>query len=173
MLIIRFVICALLLTSCRSLPGPEVEGIDALRETIEELYEAFGFDAGGEPDWEAQRAIYLDGASFVAPAREGLRPKGVDAESFLSDFREFVLEGPYAKTGFHERIVGLRLDTFGGIAHAFVAFEGFRPGDAVTVSRGLDSLQFVRDGSRWCLVSFTTQYEGPMTPMPGRFLAGL
>ena len=123
-------------------------------------------------DWEAQRAIYLDGASFVSPARVGLRPEGVDEASFLSDFREFVLEGPYAQTGFHERIVGLRVDTFGGIAHAFVAFEGFRPGEGETVSRGLDSIQFVRDGGAWRLVSFTTQYEGPDLSMPGRFLVG-
>lgn len=170
MLLLRLAICALALTSCRSLPGTPASEPVELRQTIEELYDAFCFDAGGEPDWEAQRAIYLDGASFVSPARVGLRPEGVDEASFLSDFREFVLEGPYAQTGFHERIVGLRVDTFGGIAHAFVAFEGFRPGEGETVSRGLDSIQFVRDGGAWRLVSFTTQYEGPDLSMPGRFL---
>lgn len=144
-------------------------GLGALRATLEELYDAFGFDAGGEPDWAAQRRIFLEGASFVAPIRPGAAPVAVDAEEFLHDFAEFVRTGPYSATGLHERILGVHADSFGGVAHALVAFEGHRPGEDEALTRGLDSLQLVHDGGRWRLVSFTTQYEDEALPLPPRF----
>jgi len=143
--------------------------VTALRRTIDALYEAFCFEPGAEPDWEAQRAIYLAGATFVPPSRSDRAPVAQTTEEFLADFREFVRSEPYRLTGFHERIVGMTVDAFGGIAHAFVAFEGFVPGEEAARTRGLDSVQFVREGDAWRLLSFTTQYEGGERVLPGRF----
>ena len=75
-----------------------------------------------------------------------------------------------ARTGLHERILRIRADVYGSIAHAYVSFEGYVPGEEQARTRGLDSLQFVRDGPRWLLISFTTQYERLRLPMPARFL---
>ena len=120
-----------LLTACRvtheSARGP-VGDVEAIRATLGELYVAFGFDAGAEPDWENQRRIYLDGATFVAPIRAGRTPEGVGTETFLADFRTFALEGAHASTGLYERIVQTVIEVHGGIAHAFVLFEGHLPG---------------------------------------------
>ena len=140
-----------------------------VRAMLVELYAAFSFDAGAEPDWATQRRLYLSGAVFVPPIRQGRDPRADDTEQFLSDFRDFATSEPTRTTGFHERIVGARIEVFGGIAHAFVAFEGFVPGDPKVSTRGLDSLQLVRDGDAWRLVSFTTQYESDALSLPGRF----
>lgn len=159
------------LGACQSVLSSESAGeVEGLHESIETLYQAFCFDAGEEPDWETQRSIFLEGASFVAPIREGQSPTAVDVEQFLSDFRSFVRSEPYCSTGFHERLVGLRIEHFGGVAHAFVAFEGFVPGTQAARSRGLDSIQFVRAEDSWRLVSFTTQYESEDQRLPTRFL---
>lgn len=151
-----------LLTACRvtheSDRGPAGD-VETIRMTLGELYAAFGFEAGGEPDWETQRRIYLDGATFVAPIRASRTPEGVGTETFLADFRTFALEGTHASTGLYERIVQTVIDVHGGIAHAFVLFEGYVPGGDEAVTRGLDSIQLVRAGPDWRLVSFTTQYE--------------
>ena len=57
----------LALGACRAVPeGPPAEAEAEVRALITELYTAFGFDGGGEPDWEAQRARYLEGAVFAA-----------------------------------------------------------------------------------------------------------
>ena len=157
----------ILLGACRSSEvGPSAP--PALVATIHELYDAFSFDAGAEPDWATQRRIYLEGAVFVPPIRPGRAPVGEDTEAFLESFAELP-RGEFGETGFHERIIGLRVDSFGGIAQAWVAFEGFRPGDGETLTRGLDGLQFVHDGEAWRLVSFTTQYEREGLVLPERF----
>lgn len=151
------------------------EDADALRATIDALYAAFCFDPGAEPDWATQRRIYLAGAVFIPPLRADRTPETVgvqDSKRFLADFAEYVASEPYRASGFHERIIGLDVGVFGGVAHAFVAFEGFVPGDGATVTRGLDSLQLVHDGERWRLVSFTTQYEADGLVLPERFRSG-
>jgi len=168
------------LGSCRAAPaGPRDAVPDApdavaeVRATLDELYAAFCFDAGAEPDWETLRRIFLDGAAFVPPLGAdgaGPEPAAAGAESFLADFRSYALAEPHRSTGFHERIVGARVDAFGGVAHAFVAFEGFVPGDGRAVTRGLDSIQLVHDGARWRLVSFATRYEDDGLVLPERFL---
>ncbi len=129
-----------------------------IRSTLDELYSAFCFDAGGEADWAAQRALFADGAAFVAPFGPGTTPRAVDAEQFLADFKQFIRTSPLRETGYHERITDMDIEAFGGIAHAFVTFEGFVPGEPAD-RRGVDSIQLVRAGDTWLVASFTTQYE--------------
>ena len=171
---LALLLAALASPGCRS-AAPSTRASDsaavhAIRATLAELYDAFCFDAGAEPDWDALRQIFADGAAFVPSIRADRRPVANDAERFVADFRAFVSSEPYRSTGFHERIVGVQIDAFGGIAHAFVAFEGFVPADGATVTRGLDSLQLVHDGTAWRLVSFTTQYEDDALRLPRRFV---
>jgi len=140
-----------------------------IRAMLDELYRAFCFDAGGEPDWDAMRARFAGGAAFYAPARPGGTPRGVDAERFFADFAAYVASEPVRSTGLHERILHARVDAFGGVAHAFVAFEGFAPGADEASTRGLDAIALVRDGERWLVASFATQYEGRGLALPARF----
>lgn len=168
-------IVALALCGCQSVGSASETADRGLRATIDRLYAAFCFDPLTEPDWSTQRAIYLDGATFVPPSSPDRPPVGEDTETFLEGFGEFARSGEYAESGLHERIVGMELTSFGGIAHAFVAFEGFVPDGSVrppAVTRGLDSIQFVRDGERWRLVSFATQYETGELRVPARFARG-
>ncbi len=176
----RNVVAALVLPLALACQGPagnatgtaEARADDgrALRATLDELYAAFCFDAGSEADWNAIRELCAEGAAFLAPVAPGRPPRATGVDGFLADFRAYVASPSVAATGLHERITGVRLDGFGRIAHAFVAFEGFAPGDGRTLTRGLDSLQLVRDGERWRVVSFTTQYETPALSLPPRFI---
>lgn len=68
-------------------------------------------------------------------------------------------------------MLGTRIDLFGVIAHAWVAFEGHAPGESAARTRGLDSIQLVLDRDRWRVASFTTQYETAGRKLPRRFLA--
>lgn len=133
---------------------------------LDELYTAFCFDAGGEPDWDTQRRLYLAGAAFVAPLRPGRVPHGVSTQEFLDEFRSFAAAEPLAASGLHERILDTHVTAVGNLAHAFVLFEGFAPGSSEVQSRGLDSLQLVHDGTAWRVVSFTTEYETAAYRLP-------
>ncbi len=169
-------ICALsaLLCSCAvlapAIQGPPQREQRAVAASIEALYRAFCFDPGGEPDWAAMRELSVDGAVFVAPFRAGEQPHAVGIEPFFADFRAFAASDSVRDTGLHELILRSRIELYGVIAHAFIAFEGFEPRTGKLRTRGLDSLQLLFDRGRWRLLSFTTQYAGPDAPLPERFL---
>jgi hypothetical protein len=152
----------------------------ALRELIAELYAAFSYDPGAEPDWDAQRALFLPGACLVAPIAPGRSPRASDATGFLQDFQEALSSSRIGQCGFHERVTHARIDVCGDIANAFVVFDGFVPpagvataggasAAAALATRGLDSLLLVRDGRRWLVAAFATQYASEQRPLPAAY----
>lgn len=153
----------------RPISTPEEERATAM---VERLYRAFCFNAGGEADWATMRASFAPGASFVDPFRQGQQPKAVDAECFLATFAAWCKADDVRSTGLHERILRLRLEACGGIAHAWVGFEGFQPTDGRVRTRGVDSLQLVLDRGEWKLASFATQYSSADAPLPPRWFGG-
>jgi len=145
------------------------EANPALTQLIDDLYVAFSFDANEEADWDALRSVFTNGATFFSPISPGGTPLGVDGETFLQDFKAFITKSPLGKTGYHERVIHTRIDQLGSIAHAWVTFEAFVPGEEVD-RRGVDSIEFMLDGAEWKLVWLTTQSESAELPLPARFL---
>lgn len=156
--------------SAASPPPPAERDLRAADESLAALYRAFCFDPGAEPDWAAMRELFVDGAVIVAPFRPGETPRGVGLEPFFADFRAFASSDSVRESGLHERILRTRIELFGVVAHAFVAFEGFEPRTGKLRTRGLDSIQLLLDRDRWRVASFTTQYATPDAPLPERFL---
>ena len=154
----------LALPACRTTEaaGPPAGDVARVRATLDDLYDAFCFDAGQGADWDGMRMMFAEGAAFVAPGSTA----AVGTEEFLLDFRAYTNT---ASEGLHERIEHARIEVYGQIAHAWVAFDGFEPVSGELRSRGLDSIQFVRDGEDWLVASFTTQYGGPGESLPERF----
>lgn len=74
--------------------------------------------------------------------------------------------------GFREREIARREELFGNIAHVFSTYEGVREGDPEPFVRGINSIQLLNDGSRWWIVSVYWQAEGPVNPLPARYLPG-
>ncbi len=168
--------CSLVLgafAGCQSTPAesaPAQVDVSAVRSTLDKLYAAFCFEARGNADWDTIRNLSADGAVFVAPISTKKTPRAVGIDEFLNDYHGYVASEAVRNTGLHERILHTRIDVYGSIAHAYVAFEGFVPGLGTVMTRGLDSLQLVKVSGEWRVVSFTTQYASTLTPLPSRFL---
>lgn len=146
-----------------------------LRAAIDSLYRAFCFDAGGEPDWAAQRALFHPDCRFLGPMAPGREPRSEDLEQFLESFRRYATGSERSASGLHERILWIEAFRFGGLAQTAVAFEGHLPGSARAETRGLDTLQWVETPAGWRVVGFASQYERPgllLPPRPGRSAAG-
>jgi len=160
------------LLGCRTVEVESRAPADQVRQieqTLDTLYRAFCFDAGGDADWPTMRSLFLDGASFVAPVRDGMLPRAVQADQFIEDFQSWIASSSEGETGLHERIEHLRIDVYGTVAHAYVLFEAFVPGDQRAVKRGIDSIQLVRAGEHWLVASLTTQFANGDLPVPTRF----
>ncbi|MEM8709523.1 MAG: hypothetical protein AAGG01_01110 [Planctomycetota bacterium] len=139
-----------------------------LRSEIDRLYEAFCFDADGEADWSVLRSMFAEGATFSSPAADGQDHAGVDGETFIAEFKRFINGSSLGEKGYHERVVHVSGDHFGRIAHTWVTFDGFVPGEAPD-RRGVDSIQWVLDDG-WKVMSFATQYASDDLPLPRRFI---
>lgn len=140
---------------------------DALRGTIDKLYSAFSFEPGQPADYAAMRSLFAPGAAFVSPGAG----RAVDAEGFLEDFRNW-LEGPVGATGLRERVLHVRSQHLGNIAHAWITFEGVLPETGERHSLGVDSVQFLNHEGAWRLVSFTTHYVADENELPATRLSG-
>ncbi len=156
--------------------GVAQSGFDAfeapqLEQAVERLYAAFGIPAGGKPDAHAIRELCAPGAVFVAPIKAGAEAPALDLERFLADFETYADSPPVRANGIMERVLSLRLDGYGNVAHAWVAFEGYEATSGRPLARGLDSIQWVRHQGAWRLCSFTTHYAAKGERLPSRFLA--
>lgn len=161
-----------LFSACAGLaPTPSAgEAAASIEASITELYAAFCFDAGGEAQWDQIEAHFLESAIIVNPYPVGAHPTVVSRAQFLKEFQTYVRSDSVRDTGLHERVLAIQADHYGNLAHAYVSFEGFVPATGVVRTRGLDSLQLVRDGARWRVASFTTQYETEGLVLPARFV---
>ena len=159
------------LGACRTSAAgsPSASEQSGIETSLNELYESFNFDAGGEADWERLRSLLIEGAVFVAPVSASRAPAAEGEAEFIEGFRAWIRASPQRENGFHERVLHRRIERFGTVAHAWVLFEGFVPGEERAVTRGLDSVQLVLDGDRWKVASFTTQFESEDLRVPTRF----
>jgi hypothetical protein len=139
--------------------------------TLTRLYRAFSFEKGREPEWATIRSVFLSGATIVDPVQERTPPHAIGVTQFLEEFRNAVKREASFREGFAERIVSTRVDQYGHIAHAYVTFEGYVPGDTTTRTRGVDSIQLILAGGDWKVASFTTQFENKDLPLPPSFRA--
>jgi hypothetical protein len=142
---------------------------EELVEQVLALYRAFDFEAGAEPDWEAQRSLALNGATFVGPVAPGQQLSGEGIEPFIEGFRAYATSKRMGATGLYERVTHVQGQLFGGIAQLFVTFEGHLPGATDRLTHGVDGLSFVRSAGEWRLVSFTSQYENGDLRIPESF----
>lgn len=137
---------------------------------IDSLYTAFCFDPEGVADWRRMRSLFADGANFVSPIQPGRPVKIVDADGFVADFKQWIETSAVGRTGLHERVTKTRIEVFANIAHAFVTFEGFVPGQEQRQTLGVDSLQLVLEEGEWKVASFSSQYTSPEIPLPPIFV---
>ena len=132
---------------------------------VTRLYDLVTFDAGTTPDWERVRALFLDEAVVVLrTGRDEMSVFSVDG--FVDDFVAFIEEADVEKTGFTERILGMKSFVYGDIAHVLVLFESHIPGSGRDPHEGIDSFELIRREGRWQIASITNERPTEDNPIP-------
>ncbi len=166
-MIYRIAPLALLCAACMSTsdqppaaPGP----VDGPTAVVVELYDLVTFDAGTTPDWNAVRALFVEEAVIVL--RTGQEMSVFSLEGFVSDFVQFIEQAGVEKTGFTERILGMREVAYGDIAQVLVHFDSQIPGAVPLPREGIDSFELIRRGGDWKIVSITNERPNAERPIP-------
>ena len=147
----------------------DVESIDAI---IAATYDVISGPAGKPRNWERERSLFHPGARLMPTATVAgrndveLAPQILDVEGYIAR-----VEPLFEKSGFYEKEIARRVESFGSIAHVWSTYQSRRdPSDPEPFMRGINSIQLFNDGKRWWVLSIYWQHESTQQPLPKQYL---
>ncbi|MHC4126547.1 MAG: hypothetical protein ACYTE6_00750 [Planctomycetota bacterium] len=157
--------CSCIAGSARQPPPPGAEPFRSAEGLVAELYASVTFEAGGTPDWNHVRSMFIDEAVIV------LRTSRKDTTvfsvgGFVDDFVKFIERADAGQTGFVERVIRMKSMVFGDMAHVLVLYEAAIPGSPRPPQQGVDSFALIRKHGRWWIAAVTNELPGPDRPVP-------
>ncbi len=139
----------------------------AVSKAVKKLYQCISFRAGGQLDLDGFEQLMHPGARLVHVRADGAETLSV--AEFTKRFRKRVRSGELRS--FREEQLSVSLEIFGGIAHALSTYAAHIELDtATTCMRGINSIQLLRNGSRWQVASIIWYDESDAEPIPSEFL---
>lgn len=158
--------------SVDTLPRPaanpaDVASVDAI---LRALYAVISGPAGQARDWNRFRSLFAPNARLMPT---GARPSGGAGVNVWSadDYARIAAPG-LERNGFFEVEIFRVTETYGNIVHAFSTYESRRTADPAEkpFSRGINSIQLLKDGSRYWVVSIFWDAERPGNEIPSKYL---
>jgi hypothetical protein len=123
----------------------------------------------GPRDWDRVRSIFAPGA-WVAPVEH---PAGGGAIARIMSLEAFIERSSRntSRDGFYEKEIARRTDAFGSIVHVFSTYEArHHPDEPRPFRRGINSIQLLKDGDRYWVVSIYWDTERDGTTIPDPYL---
>jgi hypothetical protein len=162
-------LAALALVSASPQENPKPDDGKTIDSAIAALYEVISGPAGKERDWDRFRALFVPGARLI-PAGRTLEGDGAKANVLTPD--EFAERAGEAvkRQGFFESEIHRRAETFGPIAHVWSTYESRHAEGEDPFIRGINSIQLLRDGDHWRIVTIYWTAETPENPIPAEYL---
>jgi hypothetical protein len=155
-------------TTARPAARPaDVSSVDAI---LKALYDVISGPAGQKRDWDRMRSLFVPNARLMPT---GPRPGGGAGAAVLSVDDYVNRAGPRLEAdGFFEREIHRTVEEYGSILHAFSTYESRRTADLneKPFARGINSIQLLKDGDRWWVVSIFWDSERPGNPIPSKYL---
>jgi hypothetical protein len=147
-------------------PG-DVASPDAI---LKALYDVISGGAGVQRDWNRFRSLFVPFARLI-PTRA--RPAGGADATVLGVEDYITLAGPgLERSGFFEREIFRVAEAYGNVMHAFSTYESRRTADLSErpFARGINSIQLLKDGDRWWVVTIFWDSERPGNEIPPKYL---
>jgi hypothetical protein len=151
----------------------DVESLDAI---VTALYDSVSFEQGAAPNWIRFRSLFeptavvvrVDPRVTAMPMREREEPavRVSSIDGYIARTTTAIESG--ALSAFSERELNRRTEVFADLAHVFSTYE--RSAEAGEVKRGINSMQLVKDGARWWIVSLSWTDETDEGQLPSRYL---
>lgn len=151
-------------------PKGSPEDVSSPEAVVAAYYQATSGKPGEARDWTRFRSLFHPQARLI-PAR----PTGDGgAGAFFLSPDDYVTQNEkyFQKSGMIDREVAHRVEAFGNIAHVWSTYESRRsPEDEKPYARGITSVQLLKDGDRWWIVSMFWDYERPHNEVPAKYLS--
>lgn len=150
-------------------PAAKAEDVSSPEAILTALYDVISGPAAQARDWNRFRSLFAPGARLI-PTR--LRPDGGASATAITPDDYATTIGPrLEQNGFFEREIHKTVEQFGNVMHAFSTYESRRKADdAQPFSRGINSIQLLKDGNRWWIVTVYWDSERPGNTIPAKYL---
>jgi hypothetical protein len=152
----------------QSAPVAKLADVESMDAIVASLYDVISGPAGQPRNWDRMRSLFVPGARLIPTSASGT---GASARVLDVDAYVERVKPAFERDGFYEREIARKVDQFGNIAQLFSTYESRRkPEDPTPFARGINSIQLLRDGNRWWIVTVYWDAERPGNPIPSQYL---
>jgi hypothetical protein len=134
---------------------------------IKALYEVISGEANTPRDWDRFRFLFKPEGRLI-PTRKSdtgdLTIKPLTAEEYVQLFQSRI------PTGFFERELSRKSESYGTVTHAFSTYETKEKKDGLVTNRGINSIQLFKDKDRYYIVTIFWCAESMGFPLPSQYL---
>ncbi len=143
----------------------DVQSVDAI---LGALYEVISGPAGQPRDWNRFRSLFIPDARLI-PTHHSKTGPGADVLPLtVEQYQERAT--PLLAAGFFERGIHNTTESFGDVVHVFSTYESRKSKDGKPFQRGINSIQLLKDGNRYWVVTVFWDAETPTNPIPAKYL---
>lgn len=150
-----------------TLPQAKAADVDTLDHIVSTVYDVISGPAGPR-DWGRFRSLFYPGARLIPTRRDPsgkITARQLSVEDYIQGSQSF-----FDKEGFFEAPVANRIEQWDRLAHVWSTYESRHAKGGKPFTRGINSFQFLFDGSRWWVVSIYWEGEDPSHPLPEKYL---
>ena len=150
-----------------STPQAKAGDVDTLEHILAAVYDSISGPAGPR-DWERFRSLFAVGARLIPTRRDA----GGKATANVLTVDEYIQGSQryFDKEGFYESAVANRVEQWDRIAHVWSTYESRHAKGEKPFARGINSFQFLFDGSRWWVVTVYWEGEDAAHPVPEKYM---
>jgi hypothetical protein len=144
----------------------DVQSVDAI---LAALYDVISGPAGQPRNWNRFRSLFIEDARLI-PTRRSKTGPGADVALYTPEQYQEVAGDRLMKEGFFEQGIHNTTESFGDIVHIFSTYESRHTKDGAPFQRGINSIQLLKDGNRYWVVTILWDGESPANPIPAKYL---
>ncbi|MFZ6000835.1 MAG: hypothetical protein ACOYW3_10015 [Bacteroidota bacterium] len=166
----KYLVCLLLLLSgvasfAQSKDySKDVNSVDAI---VAALYDVITGAPDQPRDWDRFRNLFKPEARLIPTSKN---PQGGFAYRTLSPDDYVQLFASRIPTGFYERELSRKTESFGTVVHVFSTYETKEKKDGPVTNRGINSIQLFYDGTRYYVMNIFWCAESLGFTLPQNYL---
>ena len=149
-------------------PKANPADVSSVEAILASLYDVISGPAGQPRDWNRFRSLFVPDARLI-PVRHSKEGTGADIAIYTPEqYQERAATA--LEKGFFERGIHNTTESFGDIVQVFSTYESRHAKDGQPFQRGINSIQLLKDGKRYWVVTILWDGESSENPIPAKYL---
>ena len=142
----------------------DVQSVDAI---ITALYDVISGEAGTPRDWDRFLNLFTPDAKLIPTQKNA---EGKFAYRTMSPAEYVEMFSTRITTGFFERELYKKTESYGTLVHVFSTYETKTKSDGPVTNRGINSIQLFKDNDRYYVMNIFWCAESLGFPLPEKYL---